>query len=235
MSSAFLEALSAQSHLSSIGLCGTTVFWTGNLRRHHSSLLFGFWPAAPAKLRSKMGISATMYTTAHKHAHTHTHTLLARKNRHQPHSICNLLLHRETLEWLRGSALSLCVCVLGGVWGPRDLSAIHQGWAEKSSTRHLKALLLLLSRSLLQALPLFFFVFDGLRSCFSHNKPLLGKAFSTSQQTHTYIYNGQRMENIFLLFHLFSVIGFPPRLQCFFFLRSQLHLCRIERQNLQKV
>lgn len=97
---------SSEPPLLSAGLCSTTVFWTGNLRRHHSSLLFGFWPAAPAKLRSKMGISATMYTTAH----THIHTLLAQKNRHHPHSICNLLLHRETLEWLRGSALLLCVC-----------------------------------------------------------------------------------------------------------------------------
>jgi len=52
------------------------------------------------------------YTHKHTHTHTHRETLLARKNRHQTHSICNLLLHRETLEWLSGSALLLCV----GVW-----------------------------------------------------------------------------------------------------------------------
>lgn len=53
---------------------------------------------------------------------TQTHILLAWKNRHQTHSICNLFLHRETLEWLKGlSCITLCVCV----FAPTGLSMIH--------------------------------------------------------------------------------------------------------------
>lgn len=64
---------SAEPSLLSIGLSSTMVFWTGNLRRHHSTLLFGSWPAAPAKLQSRMGISATVCTSAHTQIHKRTY------------------------------------------------------------------------------------------------------------------------------------------------------------------
>ena len=100
---------SALEHLfsHSTGLCCTAVFWTGDPRRHLRSLVFGCQPTCPAKPHSRMGITATVrtiqlsrahahtHTRTHTHTHTHTQIVSAWKNRHQPQSICNLLLHRE--------------------------------------------------------------------------------------------------------------------------------------------
>lgn len=71
-----------------------------------------------------MCLSAALYTA--KHTSTHTPGL---ESGHQTHSICNLLLHRETLEWLMGLPLFLrtCVCVCPG-YIEGDLQMQHKGW-----------------------------------------------------------------------------------------------------------